>query len=545
MHSSTVQSASILGCNVLIVGGGPAGFAAALMLAKRGWSEITVVEKRSTAQDYEPDKSFNYMIDGRGQKFTDLLEITDKLAAIGVPSSEFYLTRIEANGDRKTLKVPLIDSNRKTAYWVPRRAFVQMLYQEIQQHWTAQITVRFNTRCTAINKVRQWDGERLEVTIEGGEPDSVQRLEPRLLIGCDGVQSIVRSTLNTWDQSGRFEMQSFPSPSSGLRYKVLSLPPNFPLDAAGKEQTVSTMSYAIRGAFRQRKQALSLGLLPLKDPQAPRTANLVNRPDHYLWQLKTGEAVQNFLERAFPQLPMRQILSPEEADRFAQSKGGSFPTPQFCSGLYYRLSAAAEPKKSIRESIRESTHEGTRELTHEGTREGTFESTHGGTHEINSETTHETTYETASGVLLLGDAIHCFPPDIGQGVNSALEDVVVLHQVLAEEGDDWERSLSRYEQVRSPDVHAVVRLVQVAAPWQYRQDWWRGKLWAIGFAVRLGLSKVLPWIHPPAFFLVQNHQLSYQEIWRRTQSTTRILIGMGVIGLAGLLGIAMIIGSIQ
>ncbi|MEO0970542.1 MAG: FAD-dependent oxidoreductase [Cyanobacteria bacterium J06639_18] len=33
----------------LIVGGGPAGFATALMLAKRGWKNITVLEKRPDA----------------------------------------------------------------------------------------------------------------------------------------------------------------------------------------------------------------------------------------------------------------------------------------------------------------------------------------------------------------------------------------------------------------------------------------------------------------------------------------------------------------
>lgn len=53
--------------NVLIVGGRPAGLATALMLAKRGWTNITVLEKRPTADYYEPDKSFNYLIDGRGQ----------------------------------------------------------------------------------------------------------------------------------------------------------------------------------------------------------------------------------------------------------------------------------------------------------------------------------------------------------------------------------------------------------------------------------------------------------------------------------------------
>ncbi|MDJ0682879.1 MAG: FAD-dependent oxidoreductase, partial [Xenococcaceae cyanobacterium MO_167.B52] len=40
---------------VVIIGGGPAGLGAALMLAKRGCTDITVLEKRPSAAYYEPD----------------------------------------------------------------------------------------------------------------------------------------------------------------------------------------------------------------------------------------------------------------------------------------------------------------------------------------------------------------------------------------------------------------------------------------------------------------------------------------------------------
>jgi 2-polyprenyl-6-methoxyphenol hydroxylase-like FAD-dependent oxidoreductase len=478
--------------NVLIVGGGPSGLAVALMLAKRGWTEITVLEKRVTAGYYEPDRSFNYSIDGRGQKFTDLLGLTEKLSSIGVPSTEFYLTRIQPNGNRKTIKLPLVDPTRKPAYWVSRSAFVQLLYQEIQHHWSSQITVLFNTRCLVINKVSRDGLETLEVMVKGEQASLPEQFEPSLLIGCDGIHSIVRSTLSTWDRSGKFAMQQFPSPSSGLRYKVLNLPPHFPLDALGKEYSVSTMSYVMRGAFRGHQRALSLGLLPLKDPEAPRTANLVTHPKHQLWQLKTGEEVLSFLEQTFPQLPLRQIVSLEEADRFAQSRGGSFPPPQFCSGLHYLLLHPADA---------------------------------------------ETGETIVTGMLLLGDAVHCFPPDIGQGVNSALEDVVVLNQALAEHADNLARSLPCYEAVRSPDVRALVCLAQVAAPWQYNQAPLRRSVWTMAFMLRLGLSKFLPWLSPPAFFLIQNHELSYQEIWQKTQRTTQILLAIAAIVLISLLGV--------
>jgi 2-polyprenyl-6-methoxyphenol hydroxylase-like FAD-dependent oxidoreductase len=465
--------------NVLIVGGGPAGLATALMLAKRGWTEITVLEKRPAADYYEPDKSFNYQIDGRGQKLTDFLGLTQQLAEISVPNTEFYLTQIRPDGSRKISKLPIVDPNRKTAYWLPRRAFVLLLYQEIQRNWQDQIAVLFDTKCDRIDKT---EAEKLKI-VANAENGKIIEFEPYLLVGCDGVNSIVRNALQEWDKSDRFEMKHFPSHSSGLRYKVLSLPPRFPLDASGEERAVSDMAYAIRGSFRDRMRSLSLGLLPLKNPNEPRAANIITRPNHEIWKLKSGKEVCDFLEKAFPQLPLRQILSPEECDRFAKSEGGYFPEPQYCSGLYFL------PRHKQADKDRSTT-----------------------------------------GVVLLGDAIHCFPPDIGQGVNSALEDVCILNEALSQSNDDLSRALPLYESLRFRDVKALIRLAQTAFPWQYNQDAFGKWLWGINFFLRLALSRLLPFgFSPPAFFLIQNHQLSYREIWVMAQRTTRTLYALGLI----------------
>lgn len=478
--------------NVLIVGGGPAGLATALMLAKRGWTNITVLEKRAAADYYEPDKSYNYLIDGRGQKLTDLLGLTGQLSEISVPNTEFYLTRIKPDGSRKTFKIPLVDPNRQTAYWIPRKEFVLLLDQEIEQNWQEKISVLFNTKCIAINKLatNSTESEKLEV-IAQGKDGSVYRFEPNFLVGCDGVQSMVRSTLKQWDtsQSDRFEMKYLPSASSGLRYKVLLLPPKFPLDSSGNSQAVSKMAYAIRSAFRGRKRALSLGLLPLKNPDAPRSANIITRPDHDIWQLKTSEQVYNFFEKAFPQLPISQILSNQEVEEFVKNKGDDFPTPQYCCGLHFLFGQAG--KGSDRSAV---------------------------------------------GVVLLGDAVHCFPPDIGQGVNSALEDVFVLNQTLAKSHDDLSSAMPLYETLRLPDVKPLVRLAQIAFPWQYNQDPWRGALWGVNFFLRLVLSRLLPFgFSPPAFFLIQNHRLSYKEILGKAQRTTDLLYTLGLLLICGLL----------
>ena len=65
---STVRN----GRSAVIVGGGPVGLAASLMLEKCGWDDITIIEKRSI-NFFESSKAYLYLIDGRGQKCTNLL----------------------------------------------------------------------------------------------------------------------------------------------------------------------------------------------------------------------------------------------------------------------------------------------------------------------------------------------------------------------------------------------------------------------------------------------------------------------------------------
>ena len=460
--------------NVVIIGGGPAGLGAALMLAKRGWTNITVLEKRPSADYYKPDKSFSYQIDGRGQKLTDFLELTPKLADLSVPNTDFYFTLIQKDGTRKTTKLPLADSKRKTAYWLPRASFVELLYQEIHQHWQDSIQVLFNTECVEIKQHL----EHLEIITQSQDRGQLTFI-PTLIAGCDGLNSIVRQTLHKMEgQSHSFEMQQFPSPSSVLKYKVLTLPPQFPLSEQEGDLAQSTMAYGIRSTFKGRKKAISLGLLPFKNPNQPRTANIITYPDHQIWQLETQQEVEQFLKQAFPQIPLEKIISPEEIARFTASDGGKFPIPQYCSGLYQ---ICGKPQDN----------------------QGT-------------------------AVILLGDAAHCFPPDIGQGVNSALEDIYIFQETLAETQDNLSQALPHYQNLRQPDIKALIRLVQISYPWQYNQAPLRKRLWSLNFFLRLLLNRLFPFFfNPHSFLLIQNHELSYSEILFLSNRTTQVLSILG------------------
>ena len=56
--STSTSTSGVQKSGVLIVGGGPAGLATALMLKKRGWTDIKVLESRPSVDFEEPDKSF-------------------------------------------------------------------------------------------------------------------------------------------------------------------------------------------------------------------------------------------------------------------------------------------------------------------------------------------------------------------------------------------------------------------------------------------------------------------------------------------------------
>ena len=142
----------------------------------------------------------------------------------------------------------------------------------------------------------------------------------------------------------------------------------------------------------------------------------------------------------------------------------------------------------------------------------------------------------AARCFLVGDAIHAFPPDLGQGVNAALEDVKTLGDVL-----DDQNAVAAYQAARAPAAKAIAHLVQRGFPYQYDQSVWRQRLFTVGLVGRVAANalaaKLLPEkiakrvAPPPAAFSVIDGE-DYVGVWKHIKRATRATAALAVAVLA-------------
>ena len=496
--------------SALVVGAGPAGLAAAYVLAQRGW-EVEVLERRREASLFEAQKAYLYLVDGRGQAFTDAAGLTDELAAISVPSTNYTVTRCMPDGERVEAVPPVLTEkgDDKPAYWVPRQVLIELFCRRLASLGPS-VTTTFGASVSEISRTADGGVEVLVHGVDGA--DGGRSIRPTLLVGADGLGSCVRQRCSDWAGSdpslgataSDFTPVQLPSASTGLRYKMLRLPPDFRLSR--DEPSVRAQprkAYSVRCTGRPPLGPCRLGLLPVSDPEYPRTANVILPPEHPVWtELRSGPQVLEWLQQTFPQLPVADIVSEDEAAEFASIEAGAFPAPCYVPRQHLLLPRAA--------------------------------------------------------VALVGDAVHAFPPDIGQGVNAALKDVMHLADAFdtvdadaaaarregehaeADAGDEamplLRAVLPEYGRTCAPEAEAVARLAQIGFPYQYNNGGAVVRaLWFANFAARtFVLSKLAPALFSPAaVVMVLRPNLGYSEIWARASATTRRLRALGALGVLG------------
>jgi hypothetical protein len=150
------------------------------------------------------------------------------------------------------------------------------------------------------------------------------------------------------------------------------------------------------------------------------------------------------------------------------------------------------------------------------------------------------------GVVLLGDALHSFPPDLGQGVNSGLLDVQTLLDLWPADStspSEVRQCLEAYETSQLQEAEALCRLIPIGFPYQYRQPMSCAKMLFIsGFFLRILCFKSLPWLFykPVVFAIQESPPKKYSDILREHQRNTRtlqVLVTAAAAGAVGLWGL--------
>jgi len=119
-------------------------------------------------------------------------------------------------------------------------------------------------------------------------------------------------------------------------------------------------------------------------------------------------------------------------------------------------------------------------------------------------------------VLLVGDAAHATSNNLGQGANSALQDVQLFFRALSQtSNDNWDHALTTYSQARLPCLRAVRELSEFVIPQSPKM--------MKEFLFRSKIRNMLPpWLGPlvvghDAMQLLADTDLSYSRVHRKTR----------------------------
>ena len=469
----------------VISGAGPSGLALAIKLHQLGWSEIQLIEQREALGSFDRGKAFNYQLDGRGQKMLADIGIDEAMVQMyAVANLETIFTTYDPSGNPKTLNIPFVLKDKQTAYWITRQALLEMLHSRLEEINTdGRIKLRFGCKFDSIAEI---DGRR-SACIKDKNGEAIY-ISAALIVGCDGLNSNVRTSLleepslNTAD----FTMVAKASPSSSLLYKVICLPATIAINGDSVEVTDNLRSYIFSSTYKGFDEKLSLFSLPVARENEQRTANIILPRSHKLWRIEDKEELRAYLEQGFPQLDIDEVFPPHEIADFLARRPGQFPDPQYSPKVYAEIGAAQNDVDCI----------------------------------------------------LIGDAAHSFPPDLGLGVNSALEDAYLFGQAIEAQPQDLKSAAISYESKRLPESRALVRLVRTVFPYQYNHVPWRFGLSLTKILTQMMLHRLSgKLIDEPTFRLSQDERISYTELERRMIRADIYFYGVlaSILGLFGYL----------
>ena len=397
MHAT---SAVIPHRSAAVIGAGPAGLLAAIMLSQRGWGVkvYDALPPPPSAEDNalwsSGERSYQLGLNGRGQRSLREFGVMERVShyAASVNGRLSFDTKTGAPSESRLIPPGQPGAEKTYVTRVLQRDRLQAcLLEEVRERYP-NVEVGFQVACDGVDL----SGERPAVSLCVSSQEELKGCAAGgltafdLVVGADGVRSAVREALAaspaTSTRPVRFEDRN------ARRYKTLALHPS----------AVPGTSSDLNWGCRNRTLDLGMDALPTVDGEM--VAVLLFKPGSAAYKviegLQTASEARDWLAEALP--PLLPYVREADLEAFVGRPISRLPSFQLVEGdIHARLAAG--------------------------------------------------------GVVLLGDSIKAVKPYFGQGANSALEDVSVLARCLAACSDEPAAAAAAFTEARAEDARALVR----------------------------------------------------------------------------------------
>lgn len=475
------QSSSLPHClldnRVVIAGGGPAGLFAAISLHTLGVRQITVLERIQYNSPCDLQRSYVFALSERGRiaksKIPGLLEHV--IQSSSTPKN-YFRSEIDLSQPvppaAMTMEMSKYAKNFTPATMFFRPTYMKSMLSFVQEH-CSDVEVIDGVTIEDVSFSNDYGGISTIQYSRSGESEK-HSISTNALIACDGKNSPVVKALQRADQTivrspHGFDAQYTKSRAAGKVARSLVVGRDiFEHVEAVRKDLGSSCWTRVKGV------GCNLDIFPMLEEDLQQIGGLLafisDEQEAPIWQLNSVEEAYSFFEKSFPSVDVRHHISEDSLTSFILGKSVEFPFITLRSSM--------------------------------GAKVG-----------------------DAGGVLIVGDAAHAVPPDLGQGLNAAIEDVNVL-TATAMEVDSHANFGDLAYQFHNNRIDDITSMTEICS---YVGFLGVSKFRKLDNTIRSFLGKKVPALFDPPFFVFLSVGYPYAQVKRRQRSMTYKMIFLSVV----------------